>query len=159
MLDRKTYRNRIVRTQIMPHRQITKAYTKRIMRPRSLALLDQIHSEITPPVELLPGLIGCGFRNYNPEIGEEMPIQRRKGANRRKTEQKQEKRLANFALSGNGDEFGIGGFDIEAEKQGEFNSAESADVSRIVTIEPPLIGGDFDINSTAPNYELFRKWC
>jgi hypothetical protein len=136
MLDRKTYRNRIVRTQIMPHRQIAKAYCKRIMRPRSLALLDQIHSEIATPVELLPGLIGCGFRNYNPEIGDEMPVQRRKGANRRKTEQKEAKKLADFALSGDGSEYGIGGFDIEAEKQGEFNSAESADVSRVFTVQP-----------------------
>lgn len=136
MLDRKTYRNRIVKTEIMPHRQWTGPYAKRIMRPRSLALLEQIHSEITPPVELLPGLIGCGFRNYNPEIGEDLPIQRRKGANRRKTEQKEAKKLADFALSGNGEEFGIGGFDIEAEKQGEFNSAESADVSRVFTVQP-----------------------
>ena len=95
--------------------RLFRQYARKIVTPRSWALLEQIHAEIQPAPEILPDIVA--------------PLTR--FASRRATDQTEAQADSRFALSSATFEHGIGGVDRD-----EVAGGAEVDLSPVRPVEP-----------------------
>lgn len=95
--------------------RLFRQYARKIVTPRSWALLEQIHAEIQPAPEILPDIVA--------------PVVR--FASRRATDQAEAQADSRFALCSGGAEYGIGAIDRD-----ELAGGEEKELTPVLPVRP-----------------------